>query len=317
MEWSYPWLDMDGDRTYDDGDFAKFYANLFSTGVSLTTLNSLQVIAGSGMQVVVKTGAANIEGRSYLNSADLPLSIDIASSTQDRTDSIVVRMDKSLRVISIVVKKGDITVTRTADLYELQLAQVKVSKNSSSIAAANITDKRADDKVCGYSSPFQKVNVSGLENQYKDLLEKFFTALKSSTTEKETAFDAEIKRIIEENEDIRDEELINFQTWFNQIKSIIEGIEGGAILTELVAARKSPNGITYLTIGDRLDDELFSIESNEIESDITLIDDTFSKTHSVSIVESINQPSENLPIIIASIDDSSQNYFTFVKVGEV
>lgn len=317
MEWSYPWLDMDGDRIYDDGDFAKFYANLFSTGVSLTTLNSLQVIAGSGMQIVVKTGAANIEGRSYLNSADLPLAIGVASSTQDRTDSVVVRMDKSLRVISIVVKKGDVTVARTADLYELQLAQIKVPKNSSSITSSNIMDKRADEKVCGYSSPFQKVNVSGLENQYKDLLEKFFTSLKNSTSEKESAFDAEIERIIEENEDIRDEELANFQTWFNQIKSIIEGIESGAILTELVAARKSPNGVTYLTIGERLDDELFSIESNEIESDITLLDDTFSKTHSVSIVESINQASENLPIIIASIDDSSQNYFAFVKVGEV
>ncbi|HBI2016400.1 TPA: structural protein, partial [Enterococcus faecalis] len=164
MEWSFPWLSIDGDRMYDDSDFSRFFEGLFSYGVSLTTANALKVTVSpnGGMKVQVDSGYS-FTGKVFLNSSAKALSIDVASSTQDRTDSIVVRMDKSVRDVFLAVKKNDTTVTRTSDVYELQLATIRVPRNVSSITGDLITDKRADEKVCGYSSPFQKVNVSGLE----------------------------------------------------------------------------------------------------------------------------------------------------------
>ena len=45
MEWSFPWLSIDGDRMYDDSDFSRFFEGIFSYGVSLTTTNALKVTA--------------------------------------------------------------------------------------------------------------------------------------------------------------------------------------------------------------------------------------------------------------------------------
>ncbi|HAP4195997.1 TPA: structural protein [Enterococcus faecalis] len=181
MEWSFPWLSIDGDRMYDDSDFSKFFEGLFSYGVSLTTANALKVTASpnGGMKVQVDSGYAFV-GKVFLNSTTKALSIDVASSMQDRTDSIVVRVDKSVRDVFLAVKKNDTTVTRTSDVYELQLATIRVPRNVSSITGDLITDKRADTKVCGYSSPFQKVNVSGLEEQYGTILKKIAEANKTS-----------------------------------------------------------------------------------------------------------------------------------------
>ena len=184
MEWSYPWLSIDGDRIYDDSDFAQFYANLFTDGVSMTTADGLKVTTNptGGMRVQVSSGAANIEGRSYFNSTALALNIDVASSTQDRVDSVVLRMDKGLRSITLYIKKGSTQVVRTTDIFELQLATISVPRNASNIIAANITDKRADTSVCGYSSPYMNVDVSGLEQQYEDLLAAMYTQFGSDFT---------------------------------------------------------------------------------------------------------------------------------------
>ncbi len=91
MEWSFPWLSIDGDRMYDDSDFSKFL-RVFSYGVFLTTANALKVTASpnGGMKVQVDSGYAFV-GKVFLNSTTKALSIDVANSMQDRKDSIVVR----------------------------------------------------------------------------------------------------------------------------------------------------------------------------------------------------------------------------------
>ncbi|MEA1130429.1 hypothetical protein U8M77_27485, partial [Klebsiella pneumoniae] len=74
----------------------------------------------------------------------------------------------------IAVKKGNVTVERTPDVFEIQLATVKVPRNSTAITADLITDKRPDEKVCGYSTPFENVSVSGIEKQYEEMLKQVF-----------------------------------------------------------------------------------------------------------------------------------------------
>ncbi len=225
MEWSFPWLSIDEDRLYDDSDFAQFFANLFTTGVSMTTADGLKVTENptGGMRIMVSAGAANIEGRSYFNSVGLALNVSIASSTQERTDSVVVQMDKSTREIKLVVKTGDTTVRRTSDVYELQLATIRVPRNASSITADLITDKRADEKVCGYSSPFQKVSVSGLEEQYKALLDNIIDKMNQYTADEKVKFEAEMKAIIAKGQEYINQAQADWQAFLETIQESMDG----------------------------------------------------------------------------------------------
>jgi len=220
LEWSYPWMSIDGDRAYDDSDYTQFFANLFTNGVSLTTADGLKVKENptGGMRVQVAAGAAMLGGRSYFNSTSLALSVSVASSTQDRMDSIVIRMDKGTREIKVIVKTGDTSVTRTSDIYELQLATIKIPRNVSAITADLITDKRADTTVCGYSSPFEKVNVSGLEEQYEALLQNIITEMNQYSDEKKEKLETDIQAIIDKGNAQLTQQTVSFQGWFETIK---------------------------------------------------------------------------------------------------
>ena len=224
MEWSFPWLSIDGDRMYDDSDFSRFFEGLFSYGVSLTTANALKVTASpnGGMKVQVDSGYS-FTGKVFLNSSAKALSIDVASSTQDRTDSIVVRMDKSVRDVFLAVKKNDTTVTRTSDVYELQLATIRVPRNGSSITGDLITDKRADEKVCGYSSPFQKVNVSGLEDQYTALLKAIIDKMNQYTEDEKVKFEADMQAILTKGNEYIQQAQADWQAFLESISQSMEG----------------------------------------------------------------------------------------------
>lgn len=219
MEWSYPWLSIDKDRAYDDGDFAQFYANLFTDGVSLTTADALKVTINptGGMRVQIGAGAAFFQGRSYFNSISTALAVDVASSTQDRTDGIVIQMNKGLRTIKLIVKKGDTSVTRQTDIYELQLATVKIPKNASEIKAENIKDMRSDLSVCGYCTPFERVNVSGLEEQYKALLQNTLNLLNEYAENGKETFEKGFEEFFQKSDIQLNNQMLQWQKFLQEI----------------------------------------------------------------------------------------------------
>ena len=175
-QWSFPFQDIGGDRVYSDADFAYFFQNLFTNGVFINVGDALQVTAlpTPAMKVNVGSGAGNINGRQFMNTATLALDVPVASTTQNRTDSVVMQLDIANRQIQLVYKQGVVTVVQNELIYEIQLAQISVAKNASTITAANITDMRANETLGGYASPFEKVDVSGLEAQYQAMLQALF-----------------------------------------------------------------------------------------------------------------------------------------------
>lgn len=219
MEWSYPWLSIDKDRVYDDGDFAQFYANLFTDGVSMTTADALKVTINptGGMRVQIGAGAAFFQGRSYFNSISTALPIDVASSTQDRTDGIVIQMNKGMRTIKLIVKKGDTSVVRQTDIYELQLATIKIPKNASEIKAENITDKRADKTVCGYCTPYERISVSGLEDQYAALLQNTLDLLNEYAETGKVNFQKGLDEFIKKGDTQLNNQTAQWQEFLQQI----------------------------------------------------------------------------------------------------
>lgn len=152
-------LDQDNtpDRTYTAEDFARYFASFIGNGVFSGGNSQLEVIAkGNDMSVVINKGKAWINGYYYENTSDLKLHIDVADGTYSRIDTIVLRLDLNSRSINAKVKKGRVNsqtapnITRNSDIYELALANVRISAGVTDINDSNIEDLRFDKTVCGF-----------------------------------------------------------------------------------------------------------------------------------------------------------------------
>ncbi|MFK4967750.1 pyocin knob domain-containing protein [Lactococcus garvieae] len=238
MEWSFPFADVDGDRMYSDTDFAEFYSHLFTNGIFMTIGSGLKIreSASLGMRVRVGSGALVINGRHYLNTEESEMQIPVASALQDRVDSIVVKLDLSNRTMQIAYKQSDITVVRTDTIYEMQIAKIAVARNTTQIINANITDTRGDSKVCGYSSPYQKVDVGNLLDQFE-----------SELSQNKNVFEAWFQNL---KDQLDDNQAANLQNQIDAINGVIvqKNIPDGANLDEYKAegefSKKTPTVVT-------------------------------------------------------------------------
>lgn len=145
------------DRSYLAEDFAGYFSSFIVNGVFKELGDKLEVTVNSGMSIKVKSGVAWINGYRYENDNDLILTLENADGTLSRIDSIVVRLDITNREIKIHVKKGSLSsspvtpaITRNNDIYELQLATVRVSANTAVLTQSMISDTRDEDTVCGW-----------------------------------------------------------------------------------------------------------------------------------------------------------------------
>ncbi|NHI71904.1 phage baseplate protein [Lactococcus petauri] len=179
-QYSFPWNDVNGDRLYDAEDFMRFFAAFLKTGVVMSFKDGLRVrSAQNGMNIQVGGGSAVIGGGSYLNDENIAIQVNVASSVQNRTDSVVLRMDKNARDTYLYYKPSDTTVVRNDILFELQLATISVKMNATQITDADITDMRSDSTVCGWSTPFDNINVDGIVDQYTSIFEQADSDFKS------------------------------------------------------------------------------------------------------------------------------------------
>lgn len=252
-EQSFPWDDLNGDRQYNSDDFAEFFATLFKPGVVATANfgNGLQITesASLGMRIKFKAGEAfSLFGRNYIHSKDEEVIVPIASTLQDRTDSVVIQFNKSHREAAFIYKEADVSVTRTDTIFELQLAKILIRKNSTQVTNANITDMRANAAVCGYFSPHGKLNVGDLLAQFKSELEAngivfsdWFATVK-----------ANLQVELTNTENFMDTSKADLQSWVTSVKAIIEAVDpGGQLLAELTDLKQKtekyiPTGFTFI-----------------------------------------------------------------------
>jgi hypothetical protein len=223
-QWAFPFADNNGDRVYSDADFALFYDNLFTNGVIATIGNALRVTesATSGMRVIVKSGAAILNGRQYLNSEDVAINVPVASTTQNRTDSVILRLDIPARDITLAYKQGDTTVRQDEEIYELQLATINVDSNTANILNRNITDKRSDESVCGYSTPYEELSVSGLEQQYHSMLQQVFDEFVANADNNQL----DLEQLLTDQQAL-------FQTWLSGLQDELDSNQAGNLQNQI------------------------------------------------------------------------------------
>lgn len=157
--------------TYDAQDAAGYFATRLS-GV-YSTDQDFTVTPAGGLDVQISAGHAWVHpsrwiGRSIIMQQPTTLTLPEADAALPRIDRILLRYDALARKTTLVAVSGTPAstpaapeLTRTDRIYDLCLASVARPAASTAITAADITDTRADEAVCG----LMRDSVTGIPTQ--------------------------------------------------------------------------------------------------------------------------------------------------------
>lgn len=152
---TYP---LDG-VTYSAEDVATYLCTRTS-GVYAKNSNFAASITGT-RQVTITPGLAwmnydDFKGVSVCSREDTVLTVPDADNTLNRVDRVVLQFDTASNLTAIRLKTGTPAVAaqppdilQNHNQYELGLCTISVPAGSAAITAADITDTRADEAVCG------------------------------------------------------------------------------------------------------------------------------------------------------------------------
>lgn len=224
MEKSSFFNSVSGDRKYQASSFAEYFNSLVTNGVFPNPSTNLQVISNGNSTVTIKIGKAWINGYMYFNDTALILPINVADGTLNRIDRVVIRFNTVGRLISSVIKVGSLATTpvapilqRDMDIFELGIADIYVTKGSTSIVQANITDTRMSTILCGWVNSLIQVDTTAIFNQYQD----WFTTTKNSTQSSLDALEGQFTT--------------DWNIWFTSIQSALAGDVAGNLLAKINA----------------------------------------------------------------------------------
>lgn len=202
-----------GNPTYDRAisslPLRQLIHKLFSNGVMPNPSTNLQVIQGDGMNVIVKSGFAIVNGCMKLEEADRTLAVQASSTSYDRIDTVVLRLNdtQEVRMLDLAIHEGTPAsnpvrpdLTRTGSIYEIGLADLYIAKNTSMISPARITDTRYETSRCGIISSISEFDTTTLYNQIMATL---------------------------------DEEKAEFEEWFANLHYILDGDVAGHLQNEI------------------------------------------------------------------------------------
>ena len=149
------------DREIFSADIAEYFGYLSTNGICIregeSLNNQLKITAGTAGAVVFNPGAIKIQGRMGWMEEAVEKQTE-AGGTKPRYDTAVIELNLSSserRFIPKIIKGVEAdspvppTLTQTANIYQLGLANIYRAANS--IALGTITDTRSDSQRCGIS----------------------------------------------------------------------------------------------------------------------------------------------------------------------
>ena len=208
---------LNGDRKYKSSDFAEYFSTFIGNGVFPNPSNNLLVTSNGDMTINLSTGFAWINGYMYHNTDNLTLTVEYADATLKRIDRVVLKCDFVNREIKAYVKKGTFatnpthpTLERNVDVYELSVADILVENGVTSIQQSKITDTRLNNEVCGVvTQTVETIDTAELYRKLQGYIDERGQDVKGWVETATTQWG------------------IEFNTWFNNIKDILnEDIAG-------------------------------------------------------------------------------------------
>ena len=146
--------------TYDADDASGYLATRLSGVYSAE--EDFAVTAQGGLSVQVSAGQAwvrpaRFKGRSIIMEQPTTVVLTEADPVRSRIDRVVLRYDAAAKKTRLQVLDGTPDsaapaapeISRTELVYDLCLAEIRRPAGSTAVTAADITDTRADETVCG------------------------------------------------------------------------------------------------------------------------------------------------------------------------
>jgi|GEM_PF-1168426 len=220
---------VNGDRKYSVSFLAKWAGCFVSNGVYN---GELAVTAGENMQIIIPAGRAwvgsNGERYKYENDSNMVVAIANADGVLARKDTVVLRWDLNERNITAQVLTGTFSsnpvappIERTAEQYDLKLAELYLAPGTTAITQAAITDTRLDNAVCGIvTSIVDQVDTTTLYNQIQADLTQF-----------------------------RGENEAEFTAWFQSLQDILDENTAGNLLNLITI--HTGNAEIHVTVDDK------------------------------------------------------------------
>lgn len=177
------------DRASNSQELRDYFHLMYTDGVFPNPSTGLQVVAYSEeMSVSVLPGNVIIRGAFGIEESTRTLVFEAAGTAYDRIDAVVARLNTNYnyRKIDLYVVKGVESaspvapeLTREGGIYELRLANVFISKNTTTITTERITDTRLNTDDCGIVTANPKVvDTTAIFDQYQASLDKYLKYVK-------------------------------------------------------------------------------------------------------------------------------------------
>ena len=181
-----------------------------TSGVYSKETNFAVSITGT-RQITVAPGLAwinydDFKGVSVCSREENILTVPEADNTLNRVDRVVLRFDTSENVTAIKLKTGTPAVAaqppdilQNHNQYELGLCTISVPAGSTAVTAADITDTRADETVCGVMRDgVTGIPTAQLQTQAKAMLDRLQAEVDSRSFYTKAEADAEHAKLQEQ-----------------------------------------------------------------------------------------------------------------------
>lgn len=240
-EYSFPFdaEEVDGqyDRVYVADEFAQYFRAFITSGIFMNESTDLQTLADEGMNIILSTGQAIINGYRYELEQDMQFTIEAADGALNRIDRIAIVWDKANRDIHAEVVKGTPSYNPVApsrrwseEYRELISADVYVGAGIISIQQKDITDRRLDSTVCGLATPWETIDTSDLYDQIQNELDVF-----------KAKYEADMS-------DWTATEQNDFLVWYNSLQDTLDQSTAGHLLNLINDIKDSVSSIVQKKI---------------------------------------------------------------------
>ena len=175
---------------YKGYELGKLYKRIISNGVFATPAGTpstdLQVLASSGLTVVMQPGEGVFLDQWYINDEEIAFTLD-GESSLDRIDLIVIEANKTANVLATKAKviKGRPsavpvapTITDSEQIKQYPIASIRITAGITTITQSAITDMRGLAPTLWITSLIQQVDTSELWRQYNSAFWDWFNDVK-------------------------------------------------------------------------------------------------------------------------------------------
>lgn len=180
---------LNHDRLYNAQQMSAIFDGIINDGVFMSVGNQFHTVAGTGMQVIVKSGRAWFDSTWTLNDAEYPLSIDAADVLLTRIDAVVLEVNSEVatRANTIKVVKGTPastptkpTLTNTATIHQHALAYVTVAKNTTAITNSMIEIVVGKTETPYVTAILQTTDITDLFKKWESDFQIWFETVRST-----------------------------------------------------------------------------------------------------------------------------------------